>query len=99
MLPPLSRDEKRELLKLARASIIQAIVENEIAESPSVTGRLQESGGAFVTLFCRGRLRGCVGLVGQKFSLGETVVQAAVSASRNDPRFAPLSADELNDLE
>src|SRR5262249_52914430 len=67
-------------------------------ESPIIYGRLGEPGGAFVTIFCRGRLRGCVGISGRNFVLAETVVRAAVSASQNDPRFPRLGADELNDV-
>jgi AmmeMemoRadiSam system protein A len=98
MLPPLSNQEKRELLKLARAAITQAVVQNQLPGSPMVSGRLAEFGSAFITIFCLGQLRGCVGHAGRTLSLAETVVQAAVSASRNDPRFAPLTPDELNDV-
>jgi AmmeMemoRadiSam system protein A len=55
--------------------------------------------GAFVTLFRAGRLRGCVGLPAPNLALGETVVQAALGAARNDPRFQPVSATELAEIE
>jgi AmmeMemoRadiSam system protein A len=42
-----------------------------------------------------GRLRGCIGRIETASPLVETVAELAVSAATRDPRFAPLSADEL----
>ncbi len=86
------------MLELARGAIEQAVIHNEIPGTPVLQGRLSEPGGAFVTIFSGRRLRGCVGLAEGRLALGETVVQAAVGASRGDPRFAPLCAAELPDV-
>jgi AmmeMemoRadiSam system protein A len=60
---------------------------------------LDEEGSAFVTLYCHGKLRGCVGMVDRGLPLGEAVVQAALGAARNDPRFEPIRSEELAEVE
>jgi AmmeMemoRadiSam system protein A len=54
--------------------------------------------GAFVTLEESGDLRGCIGHVMGDRPLGEVIRQMAVSAARSDPRFPPVTADELPSL-
>jgi len=53
--------------------------------------------GAFVTLHRGGQLRGCVGLIAPEQPLWRTVVSAAVGAAR-DPRFLPVTEDEVPTL-
>jgi len=55
--------------------------------------------GVFVSLYRRGALRGCIGQLTADQPLGNAVRAMAVAAARDDPRFPPLSADELDDLE
>lgn len=45
-----------------------------------------------------GELRGCIGHVNGDRPLGEVIRQVAVSAARFDPRFAPVTPDELPGL-
>jgi AmmeMemoRadiSam system protein A len=87
------------LLQLAQTALTEIILHNRIADVPMLTGRLAECGGAFVTLYCRGELRGCVGMSGGNLPLCEKVIHAAVSAARNDPRFAAVAPEELVDVE
>ena len=59
---------------------------------------LGEDLGAFVTLKRDGRLRGCIGNVVGNGPLDATIERMAGAAAFEDPRFAPLAADELDDL-
>jgi len=52
-----------------------------------------------VSLYRRGELRGCIGHLAADQPLGPAVRAMALAAARNDPRFPPLAADELDDLE
>jgi len=61
--------------------------------------RLSRPAGAFVTLWSRGRLRGCIGHVPNDLPLYRAVLQSAYQAARTDHRFKPLTAGELDDLE
>ncbi|MCP4547938.1 MAG: AmmeMemoRadiSam system protein A [bacterium] len=51
--------------------------------------------GLFVTLRINRRLRGCIGTVERQPSLDRTLRDLTLSAAINDPRFPPLTADEL----
>jgi AmmeMemoRadiSam system protein A len=56
-------------------------------------------GGVFVSLHHRGELRGCIGHIAGDDSLPKTVAMCAVSACSADPRFPPVAADELPEIE
>ena len=95
----LSESEKEYLLKLARQSIVNA-VRGEQAPVPEMsTPVLGESRGAFVTIKKRGELRGCIGYIMAVKPLAETVCEMAQAAALRDPRFSPVSEDELDELE
>ena len=96
--PLLSDDDRRTLLALARRAISQAVSRNSIPDSPSLA-QFAHSGGAFVTLRCNGKLRGCVGRVDSADSLTEIVAQSAITAAVADPRFKPLSAPDVSALD
>jgi len=60
---------------------------------------LKEKRGAFVTLKIGGELRGCIGYIIPVKPLYQTVRDVAESAALKDPRFSPVSARELPELE
>ena len=60
---------------------------------------LSRRAGAFVSLTKNGQLRGCIGTIAPtRGSLAEEIVANAVSAGLHDPRFPPVTADELPEL-
>jgi uncharacterized protein (TIGR00296 family) len=53
----------------------------------------------FVSLKINGALRGCIGTIYPvQDSLGEEIIHNAVSACAKDPRFSPVTKDELTSL-
>ena len=54
--------------------------------------------GAFVSLYRGAELRGCLGHIESDQPLGQVVAEMAVAAARDDPRFPPVSPDEVQDL-
>lgn len=60
---------------------------------------LQQPGASFVTLHRNGQLRGCIGTLEAHQPLVNDVAYNAYAAAFNDPRFPPLSTDELEGLE
>lgn len=56
---------------------------------------LHEPGATFVTLTQQGQLRGCIGSLEAHRPLADDVKANARFAAFHDPRFAPLSLDEL----
>ena len=56
--------------------------------------------GAFVSLHKDGRLRGCIGtIMATKDCVAEEIIENAISASTRDPRFSPVTPEELEELE
>jgi AmmeMemoRadiSam system protein A len=91
----LSREEMQELLTIARSSIEAVLDEKATRLTPPRSPVLQQCSGAFVTLEAGSRLRGCIGSMESDQPLFRTVSEMAVSSAFSDPRFPPLSRDEL----
>ena len=98
-MSPLSSDDRRALLELARRAIVEAVDHSRPLEFLPAMGALAQPGGAFVTLHRRGRLRGCVGQVEPAESLAQTVVRCAVASALEDARFPSVQTEEIADLE
>lgn len=98
-MSPLPSDDRRALLRLAREAIVASVCENRMLETPPCAGALAERCGAFVSLHAGGCLRGCIGRLDATDSLAGTVIFCAVCAAQDDPRFAPVTADESGALE
>ena len=95
----LSPKDKAFLLKLAKRTIEARSRGEGIDDMESDSPVLGENRGAFVTLKKHGELRGCIGHIVGNRPLKETIAEMAVAAAFRDPRFPPVKADELNDLE
>ena len=52
-----------------------------------------------MSLHKHGRLRGCIGHFGEDYPLYEMVADMARAAAFEDPRFMPVTRDELKDLD
>src|SRR5262249_14101165 len=66
---------------------------------PQTAGVLAESHGAFVSIHAGDELRGCIGNTHPNTSLIRTVSECAVSAAVGDPRFSPLTLQELSGVD
>jgi AmmeMemoRadiSam system protein A len=95
---PLTPDEERTCLKLARQALEHYFETGEHLRSPATSGSLKEKRGAFVTLTVDGELRGCIGYPLPVKPLDETIIEMAVAAATQDTRFEPLAAQELKKL-
>jgi len=106
-LDRLADDVRAFLPRLARHTL-ETAVRGRPRPSPADTaielGLLLPSGldaprGVFVTLTRNGRLRGCIGVIQALKPLAEAVQDNALAAAFRDPRFEPLTDDELDDTE
>lgn len=85
---------------LARQSLGYYLEKHKVLPSPAdLPAELKGKAGVFVSLKKRGDLRGCIGTFGPtQPSIGEEIIQNAVSAGTQDPRFNPVEAAELPEL-
>ncbi len=98
--PPILTDTDRQtLLRLARESIAARLSGNDLPAPPTNSPALKRRTGVFVTLHKSGKLRGCVGNMRTNHLMGKSVQSAAISAAFGDPRFPPLSDDEIHQLD
>lgn len=96
MQDKLTEDEKRFLLKIARAAIEARVcgAPEVTLERESLSETLLGPGAAFVTITLEGELRGCVGALEAYQPLVDDVIEHGVAAATQDPRFPPLRPDE-----
>ena len=86
-------DLGQALLVRARNAIAAALGAPTEAEAANTA--LDRPGATFVTLTQQGQLRGCIGSLEARRPLAADVRANAVAAALHDPRFAPLSKEEL----
>lgn len=90
----ISREARQLLLKTARESI-KAFHNKTDYTLPEISEELEFNSGCFVTLHLRGRLRGCIGNFRDDVNIVQNVSDMACQAAFNDPRFGPVSKDEM----
>lgn len=92
--------EGTHLVRLARTAVEKYLQESVIIKPEKETS---EKAGVFVTLNYvttsrREHLRGCIGFPLPEKRLYQGVIEAAIAAATEDPRFPPLDAQELNNI-
>jgi AmmeMemoRadiSam system protein A len=95
----INRQEQKELLDLARSTIKKNLASANREYPPSTNRAFKEKRGVFVTLHRGGELRGCIGYPLPFKPLWEAVVDNAIAASSEDPRFPAVTAAELSELQ
>jgi AmmeMemoRadiSam system protein A len=93
----LTVEMQRELLAIARDAL-EARVRRARPVVPVPQGAARPGEGAFVTIFCRGELRGCLGRITSDRSLPELIDHLAREVADSDPRFEPVQPGELSDI-
>ena len=94
-------DSDKIILKEIAMNIIKDSLERKSVERKpyAFSSALQQKCGAFVSLHKQGRLRGCIGHFGEDVPLHEIVAEMARAAAFEDPRFTPVSREELDDID
>ncbi len=100
----LNHEQGMALVKLARHTIAEKLGLKRPALPEEVRAVLTQDAlkarrGTFVTLKIRGQLRGCIGNIAATGSIVDSVRQNAVNAAFHDPRFAPLTAAEFDEVD
>ncbi|MCL5126753.1 MAG: AmmeMemoRadiSam system protein A [Deltaproteobacteria bacterium] len=95
----LTEEEKAQLRDLCKAVVESRCRGLKVPSCKSRSEKLNEKCGAFVTINKKGMLRGCIGWLNATKPLYETVQEMAENAAFKDPRFRPVSEDELEFLD
>ena len=98
----LSDNDKKKLKEIALNSIKDSLDGKSVSVSVSPMQEypmLSKKCGAFVSLHKHGHLRGCIGHFGEDIPLYEIVAEMARAAAFEDPRFMPVSREELDAID
>lgn len=88
-------------VELARRAIAEYIIEGIVMDVPHdlPVEMTLGSAGAFVSIKKNGELRGCIGTISPTTpSIAMEIISNAINAATRDPRFPPITADELAEL-
>jgi AmmeMemoRadiSam system protein A len=98
----LTEEDKKQLLTLARESIIYALQKRRVPEASelgiTISDAMRDPRAAFVTLKKNSQLRGCIGDIFPQRPLYKSVLYNAIYAGFRDKRFIPVTKDELDDI-
>ncbi len=99
----LTPKEGELLVKLARKAVEERLRKDKTIEAPKdIPKKLMEPCGVFVTLNSlrhgKRELRGCIGFPYATTPLARAVIESAINSATQDPRFPPVSFEELDQI-
>jgi len=88
------------LVRLAKRSVESYVRRGKVVQVKRLTPEMKPKAGVFVSIHKGGELRGCIGTIeAQRNNVAEEIITNAISSAIRDPRFYPITADELGELE
>ncbi len=95
----ISDEDGQTLVKTARLVVTEYIKEGKKIElSKEIKSKFAFKSGVFVTLDKKENLRGCIGFPMPDAILHQSLLDAAIASSTEDPRFPPVRFEELNEI-
>ena len=91
-------EEGKELVKMARRAVTEYIKNDSKINDPEFNSKFNFDSGVFVTINKNKSLRGCIGYPLPFKKLSDGLIDAAISAATEDPRFNPLDVNELDQI-
>jgi len=95
-------DKSDAYVRLARKSLESYVQSRKTISVPKELPEemLKTRAGAFVSIHKHGKLRGCIGTIAPTAeNVAQEIIRNAISAATKDPRFDPITEDELKWLE
>ncbi|GAA0075724.1 AmmeMemoRadiSam system protein A [Clostridium sp. CTA-5] len=95
-------NDSNPYVKLARENLIYYFIHGKkIKDLSNISNELlNQKHGVFVSLKKFGNLRGCIGtILPTTNNIAEEIIKNSIEAAIHDPRFAPVSESELEDIE
>lgn len=94
-----SDEDGQILVKTARLVVTEYLKEGKKVElSKEIKSKFSYKSGVFVTLDKKENLRGCIGFPMPDGILHQSLIDAAIASSTEDPRFSPVRLEELNEI-
>jgi AmmeMemoRadiSam system protein A len=88
------------IVKLAKEAVENYVCHGKVLRPKELTAEMKGRAGVFVSIKKRGELRGCIGTFAPtRANVAEEIVGNAICSATQDPRFTPVEASELDDLE
>jgi len=100
----LTLEEGRLLVRIARKAVEEKLLHGIKPSIPTdLPEKFSRPGMTFTTIETllpdgTTTLRGCIGFLAPIYSLIEATIRSAIEAAFNDPRFPPLSRDEIDNV-
>jgi len=95
----LNAGQQKELLGIARNTLENHLSGKKVSDRVPEDPVLKENRGVFVTLHRDGALRGCIGSIMPEEPLYLGVRRRAIDAAVHDPRFRPMTVEELGKVD
>ncbi len=98
----LTNEQKKLLLQIAKKAIEEEFTQKTLIDKDELVKNnpwLLKEQAVFVTLNKNHNLRGCIGSIIPHRALIDDLIANAKAAAFSDPRFNPLSKEELKDIE
>jgi MEMO1 family protein len=93
-----SQEERQLMEKIAKLAVETYIREDKKIKYEDVPDSFKKRLACFVTLTDAVDLRGCIGTIEPVDKLYQSLIDNAISAATRDPRFSPVTKDELKGL-
>ena len=95
----LSDSDGDVLVKTARKAVTEFLSNgNRMKLEPDLEKKFSFNSGVFVTLNNPDGLRGCIGFPMPDKKLSRAIVDGAIAAATEDPRFSPVTMKELDNI-
>lgn len=95
------KEKEDDYVKLARFTLENYVLNRTVEKLDNLPDEmLKNKAGVFVSLKMNGQLRGCIGTTSPTTdSIATEIIQNAISAGLEDPRFAPVTKKELSKIQ
>lgn len=93
-----TKDDEELALKIVRENITSYLNDKEYMPNTELPEIFNQEMGVFVTLNKKGSLRGCIGYIEAYEPLIDALLDLSLASAFDDPRFAPVTKDEMDDI-
>jgi len=86
-------------VRLARETVENYVKRGEVPHLKTIPPEMKGKAGVFVSLHKGDELRGCIGTIEpDESNIAQEIIRNAVQSSTQDPRFSPVTPEELPEL-